>query len=723
MPEYFYSKIVRFSFFLVFLNPLLFAQDLNFERIVSPFPMYNIQNDLIKLPFIGGFNAPIHQWLDIDNDQDLDLFTSDNLPSLTFFENIGTAEEYHYVWTTDLYENLTVGSWFKFIDIDNDLDFDLFAENSNGIIRLYINDGSISDPQFSIAVDSLKDINGNYIRAEGFSIPDWTDIDCDNDFDFFLGKQNGTITYYENIGIVNQIPQYDLITFNFEDLEIITGGLDPELKVDFSDKQSHHGNNSISFVDINNDNDNDIFWGDLFAPSIVFLENFGSCSSARFINSTIIETFNMGDPILTAGYNFSRFGDIDNDGDLDMLASALIGSDFSSNLLFYENQGDVAFADFKFIAGDFIDMLDIGNYAMPAFVDIDNDSDIDLFIANDLDGNAPQKQNSRLHYFENQGTSTMPNFVGKSDNYLEVDREFEVSYSPAFADLNNDGDFDLYLGGWNGKIIEYENIGNADSAIFNRSNEEYFGIDVGSNCTISFADMDNDSDLDLLLGEFSGKLNYYMNAGSISNPDFVLQSDNYFSIQTGLYSHPYLKDITNDGLIDLIVGSEQSGIVYYQNEGSLQNPFFDSNNSIRIAGHRRTAPVLTDIDNDSDYDLFAGVNGGGLVYYKNNTKYSAVNIKGIEILNYPNPFSIETQIKFFVCDDCSNAQTNTLTLYDILGRKVKKWQIQGYDQKTEVTVKWNGTNSQGDRVANGIYYVRLNENSVRPKTGKILLLR
>ncbi|MEJ2543955.1 MAG: T9SS type A sorting domain-containing protein, partial [Calditrichaceae bacterium] len=70
--------------------------------------------------------------------------------------------------------------------------------------------------------------------------------------------------------------------------------------------------------------------------------------------------------------------------------------------------------------------------------------------------------------------------------------------------------------------------------------------------------------------------------------------------------------------------------------------------------------------------------------------------------NYPNPFSSSTAISYNV-----NKQSEIkVTIYDILGREIKTFRT-GFQTPGVHQVLWDGRNKLGQRVANGIYFYRL----------------
>ncbi|MBN1134941.1 MAG: VCBS repeat-containing protein, partial [Anaerolineae bacterium] len=68
-------------------------------------------------------------------------------------------------------------------------------------------------------------------------------------------------------------------------------------------------------------------------------------------------------------------------------------------------------------------------------------------------------------------------------------------------------------------------------------------------------DLDADGDLDLLVGERSGRLILYRNGGTPGTPTWQFESADYAGVGTGWWAYPALADVTGDGALDLFVGS------------------------------------------------------------------------------------------------------------------------------------------------------------------------
>src|SRR5690606_24542326 len=216
-------------------------------RQVAPFAVADAEGNAYEHPFLGGFDVPRPQFVDIDADGDLDLFVQERSNELMFFENTGSAQSARFEWRTDKYRNLDIGEWSKLAHLDGDGDLDLMAELPYSYIRYFRNDGSATEPAFVAAVDSIRDAGGKAVFADRQNIPNLTDLDCDGRIDLFLGRVDGTITRYELVDGGAAEPRFTFLTDRFEGIEII-GQLG-----------SMHGANAMYFADVDEDGDADFF--------------------------------------------------------------------------------------------------------------------------------------------------------------------------------------------------------------------------------------------------------------------------------------------------------------------------------------------------------------------------------------------------------------------------------------------------------------------------------
>lgn len=714
------GRVVLFTYLLV-ISSNLTAQEFDFKREVAPFAVQDESGVDLQFPFLGGLNAPRPQFVDIDGDGDVDLFvqeensTSDRPGTLMFFENIGSPTDFKFAWRTDTYQDLDVGNWYKFVDVDQDGDFDLFAETPFALIRYWRNDGSAANANFVLLEDSLRAMDGEAINFDIGSLPELADIDCDGDFDLLVGRAAaGTITLFESRGLdASGIPIFEEIPGNFQNISII-GESSPAADAASANKFSRHGSNSLTVADVDNDQDPDIFWGDLFEPSVVFLENRGTCQDPSIDIAT--RRFPVSQPVLSSGFNAPRLADIDADGDIDLFVAVLGGAfspveNLAENFFFYRNVGSPEQPIFDQATRRLLPNLDVGANSIPALADLEGDGDLDLIIGNEA---AVDNQNTaRLHYYLNTGTSEAPSFQLQDANFLGL--EIGFNYAPAFVDIDADGDLDLYIGEWNGRLNYIENVGGPGGFVAGqaeevsaRDNGEIKAIDIGNNNAPAFADIDGDGDYDLFVGEFIGNINFFENTGDASAPAFELRETNYLDIDVGLYSAPHFTDIDRDGDLDLLVGSEGTGIHFYRNRGTSTSANFSADAAFDLRVIGRSAPIVADIDSDSDADFLSGTAKGGLFFYRNQSVTTHVadpsSLPDEFVLhqNYPNPFNAATTILY----DLPVAGHVELTVYNVLGKPVRTL-VDARQPAATYRVIWDGKTAAGAQASSGIYFYQL----------------
>ncbi|MCZ6705322.1 MAG: FG-GAP-like repeat-containing protein [Bacteroidetes bacterium] len=552
------------------------------------------------LPLLGGLNVPRPQMHDIDADGDIDLFVQEETGSVIFLENKGTASEPRYVWRTDRYQDLDVGEWYRMLDLDGDGDIDMLAEERFSHIRYFRNEGTVEKAKFVLVVDTLRDANGVPIFADRQNIPNLTDIDCDGLVDLFIGRITGTITRYESIGMdANNVPQFKFVTDNFEDIEII------------GELQTRHGANTMEFGDLDGDGDDDLLWGDFFEPGLLFIRNLGSCGLPSMRGEP--EPFPGRNPVETSGYNAPIMVDVDMDGDLDVLFGVLGGA-FNANFTTSDNFYYLEQTDknvFEHRTSRYLRTVDVGSESVVKFADFDADGDQDLLIANKI---APADHNvSTVYYFENIGSASAPHFKAKGT----MDLLATYHQNPAIADLDADGDLDMLIGKWNREIAYFRNEGTASNPNFILVDPVFISLTRGSNSAPTLGDIDADGDYDLFVGEASGTMNYYRNDGTPEEPNFVLVSDEFDGIDIGRRSYPTLVDIDDDGDLDLVIGSELQGLRLFRNNGSRTEAMFEDDGIIDVHVPVLATPEFVDIDGDGDLDLFTGGVSGGIILYRN----------------------------------------------------------------------------------------------------------
>ena len=312
------------------------------------------------------------------------------------------------------------------------------------------------------------------------------------------------------------------------------------------------GYGSLALGDIDNDGDLDLaVLGDKGGASgdVKIYTNNGTT-----FNENLIWELNLSSIDAFAGS--LAFGDIDNDGDLDL---ALVGASPSSNNGIYINNGTSFIKDSNWLTGVPYVGHGLGMGSL-AFGDVDNDGDLDLvFIGS-------RSTNWYRGIYINNGTSLVDNSSWKGD--------FTASGWPSLilGDFDNDGDLDLVeIGTRTGDHQKfYNNTGSNFSLI--QTTGAYFDGSIG------FGDFDNDGDLDLAsMGKESGRNRIRTNNNTVFGHDIFEQQDMHDdNMQQG--SLAWI-DVNNDTNIDLIINGKQGNSAVYNFTVYISNASSTKNNT------------------------------------------------------------------------------------------------------------------------------------------------
>jgi hypothetical protein len=250
--------------------------------------------------------------------------------------------------------------------------------------------------------------------------------------------------------------------------------------------------------------------------------------------------------------------DLDDDGDLDIFQGYVQFNQDSARIEYFENTGTLTNPIFGNSQTNPFGLIDTYLASLPTFVDLDNDGDLDLLVG---------EAYGTFKYFQNTGTSNSPEFLvplsnpfGLSSTYLFV--------APTVADIDNDGDFDLMVGEAYGNLVFFENIGTATAPSFSAPIQNPFGLNpvVGGTSVPSFVDIDSDGDFDLLVGEYEGNNHYFENIGTAELPNFNTAVLNPFDlIPVFKFSSPAFGDLDSDGDLDLLVNEYYENMQYFEN--------------------------------------------------------------------------------------------------------------------------------------------------------------
>lgn len=333
---------------------------------------------------------------------------------------------------------------------------------------------------------------------------------------------------------------------------------------------------SVSFVDTDNDGDLDLFiTNDENNQGNFYYLNDGTGTFTAVESDTIKET---------GGHNVgATWGDYDNDGDIDCFVARWSNQ---SNKL-YINRGDGTFG-----RGTVPPVTSSGGYSETgSWADYDNDGWLDLFVTNSSGNN----HHNWLYNSDGAGGFTLVNSPPFS-----VDGD--DSRSADWCDIDGDGWIDLFVANENNdNDALYHNF----DAIFSRQTGAAPGIDGVNNFTSSWGDIDNDADFDLFVGSYDSPSLLYRN----ENLQFIPITGSPVSVDNQKSVGSAFGDYDNDGDLDLIVtnGFAANGNIYrhnylYDNDGT-GNFTRASAEPIEADSGWGFGCAFGDMDGDQDLDL------------------------------------------------------------------------------------------------------------------------
>ena len=539
---------------------------------------------------------------DYNNDGYEDIFVtrSRGVASL-LFKNNGDNTFTEVTEETGL-RGLTDMAMSLWADFDNDGDQDLFVISFSRGNHLYINHGDETFTNISLKAGVAKASAGVAAAV--------ADVDNDGFLDIYIANFNSENLLYRNNG-----------DMTFTDIIRHADALDRGYAM------------GVTFCDFDNDGDQDLLLVHDGDAGNVLYQNDGTGKFKDVASAVNIKYAPLGMGV--------SFGDYNNDGHFDAYFTVL-----GQNLL-YRNEGSGRFWRME-LADEFAN--DPGMGWGLTWLDYDNDGFIDLYVANQSDF-SPRMPNVLYHNAGNGSFAVPQNSEGTNS--------MAPSYGTAYADINNDGQLDLFVCNDRQPDELYLNQGGPANwlqvqLVGTTSNRDAIGAHIK---------------LDI-----HGKQCYReVNAGG----GFVSQNSRRQHIGLGSATQ-----------VDTLTIRWPSGLV----------------------------EKYTDIPTNQKIMVTEGV---GMV---TSVQQLAGNILPTQLelyANYPNPFNPSTTIRFQVGGQ--RIQNVQLAVFDLTGRLVKSV-LDHALTPGNYSVMWHGDDNNGRKVGSGAYLIRMIADSV-VKSRKMIVMK
>jgi hypothetical protein len=237
-----------------------------------------------------------------------------------------------------------------------------------------------------------------------------------------------------------------------------------------------------------------------YTSRLHFFKNIGTTTQPAF---DLVDTNFLNIPSLQLTNIHPALGDLDADGDLDLLVGDLNGTlhrftnvSQNGNLLFEAES--VVLIDAGGVS------IDVGQNATPQIFDVDNDGRSDLIIG---------CLNGSVFYYRNMGTTQIPVFEWQTDSLGQAVASSLLGIQGKSVPCmyrNSIGETQLLLGTETGRLMQFGNIDGNLQGTFSLISGDFEQIHEGARTALASADINNDGLIDFVVGNNGGGLAVWM---------------------------------------------------------------------------------------------------------------------------------------------------------------------------------------------------------------------
>ena len=600
---------------------------------------------------------------------------------LSFYE--GSSQSFTRITTGPPVTDIAASRSVNWVDVNNDGYLDLFVSTGRQGGEndfLYINNGP--DSNFSFRKVTSSPIVLDHMPSDGSS---WADFNNDGNLDAVV------VAWYDSSNYFYTNNGNGVFTLNASSPIVTDRG--------FSETCSWGDYDNDGYVDLYVSNSGGNF------RNFLYHNNHDGTFTRVTTGNIVLDQFT------SRGVSWV---DYDNDGDLDMFVVNEGGQNESLYKNMLKETGTATFTSIT--TGSLVN--DGGNSMSASWGDIDNDGDLDVFVANGW----PSASFNSLYLNNGDGT-----FTKVLTDTLVKTAGFHMG--SAWGDFDNDGDLDLLVttayGGSPSKNLLYKNmLMETGTLSFQRVGDGSIVNDQGYSYGCAWGDYDRDGDLDLFVAKTFNEHEsnaLYRNDNNNGNHWLEVRCVGVTSNRSGIGAKIRIKATINGHSVwQLREVDGQSGYC-----GQNLDQHYGLGNATTIDTMMVDWPSGT-------HDVFTSVNPNRIVVAREGAGLTPVDDKRgslpveFELFqNYPNPFNPTTMIQFSLPPGVetlpgrthlAGGHATSLRIYDLLGREVATL-VNEAKQPGTYTVQWDASG-----YSSGMYLCRLSTTNF-VQTRKLLLLR
>lgn len=392
------------------------------------------------------------------------------------------------------------GSCLCSFDYDGNGQQDLLVGDitARNITLVYIDEMG-SEPDSATAVEADFPQSDIPVDIHVFNCGYFEDLDNDGVRDLMITPSNGTegedresCLFYKNVG------SNDNVEVNLMSTSFIQGDMIDIGTISFPRVFDYNADGLLDLVIGGRSKYQD---GGLYQEKVWLFENTGTATFPVF--TYVTDNFSGLNDLGIGGFITCTFGDIDGDGDQDMVVGEGTGT-----LLIFENEASAG-SPASFNLGFSViqsegDDLDLGGNPVPQLFDLDQDGLLDLIVG---------ERNGNVNFLRNEGTASAYDFVLYEDSIGGINTDLDgntIGYSSPWLYLDADGNIDALIGGEKGYLFDVQDLSADTLTVWNIVDSTAFGIYNGIRSSPVMSDLDNDGQPDIINGDYSGGIGLYM---------------------------------------------------------------------------------------------------------------------------------------------------------------------------------------------------------------------